>query len=193
MSEKKQDYYVDCYFRQSWYDQRLVFNKTGGISELPMNWQFLNKIWKPDTFFVNGKKSKMHKITVPNKFLRIAPDGKVSYSQRLTIHARCRMHLLKFPLDSQICPLWIGSYGYNTKDVIYQWRQPSGVSLDDRQTAQFFIAKLEQGVINNNTNRLIESGFRNDSVAFLHFHLERQTGFFLLQEKLRSWFGTSQR
>ena len=181
MSEKKQDYFVDCYFRQSWYDTRLIFNETGGITALPMNWQFLNKIWKPDTFFVNGKKSKMHKITVPNKFLRIAPDGKVSYSQRLTIHARCRMHLLKFPLDSQICPLWIGSYGYNTRDLIYKWREPSGVSLGDRSTAQFFITKYEQGVINNHTNRLIESGFRNDSVAFLHFHLERQTGFFLLQ------------
>ena len=181
MSEKKQDYYVDCYFRQSWYDTRLIFNETGGITALPMNWQFLNKIWKPDTFFVNGKKSKMHKITVPNKFLRIAPDGKVSYSQRLTIHARCRMHLLKFPLDSQICPLWIGSYGYNTKDLIYKWREPSSISLDDYTTAQFLITKLEQGVVNNLTNRLIESGFRNDSVAFLHFHLERQTGFFLLQ------------
>ena len=82
-----------------------------------MNWQSLNTIWKPDTFFVNGKKSKMHKITVPNKFLRITPDGHVSYSQRLTIHARCRMHLLKFPLDSQICPLWISSYGYASRYV----------------------------------------------------------------------------
>ena len=83
-----------------------------------MNWQSLNTIWKPDTFFVNGKKSKMHKITVPNKFLRITPDGHVSYSQRLTIHARCRMHLLKFPLDSQICPLWISSYGYASRYVL---------------------------------------------------------------------------
>ena len=82
-----------------------------------MNWQSLNTIWKPDTFFVNGKKSKMHKITVPNKFLRISPDGRVSYSQRLTIHARCRMHLLKFPLDHQICPLWISSYGYASRYV----------------------------------------------------------------------------
>ena len=70
----------------------------------------------------------MHKITVPNKFLRIAPDGRVSYSQRLTIHARCRMHLLKFPLDSQICPLWIGSYGYASRDLQYHWRRPRHVA-----------------------------------------------------------------
>ena len=87
INELKQDYNIDCYFRQSWYDDRLIFNSTG-VKSLPLNWQFINKIWKPDTFFVNGKKSKMHKITVPNKFLRISPDGQVSYSQRLTIHAR---------------------------------------------------------------------------------------------------------
>ena len=125
-----------------------------------MNWQFLNKIWKPDTFFVNGKKSKMHKITVPNRFLRITPNGEVSYSQRfellfwftfsrkkisclftflrLTIHARCRMHLLKFPLDSQVCPLWIGSYGYASKDIIFEWRKPSGFSIDNQQTVSTF-------------------------------------------------------
>ena len=116
VNEKKQDFFIDCYFRQSWKDNRLVFNNTE-VDFLPMNWQFLNTIWKPDTFFVNGKKSKMHKITVPNKFLRITPDGHVSYSQRLTIHARCRMHLLKFPLDSQVCPLWISSYGYASRYI----------------------------------------------------------------------------
>ena len=84
MDEKKQDFFIDCYFRQSWKDDRLVFNNSG-VKELPMNWQFLNKIWKPDTFFVNGKKSKMHKITVPNKFLRITPNGQVSYSQRFVV------------------------------------------------------------------------------------------------------------
>ncbi len=69
INEKRQDYFIDCYFRQSWVDNRLKFNSSGGVSELPMNWQFLNKIWKPDTFFLNGKKSKMHKITVRNIFV----------------------------------------------------------------------------------------------------------------------------
>ena len=62
VNEKKQDFFIDCYFRQSWRDKRLAFNNTE-VDFLPMNWQSLNTIWKPDTFFVNGKKSKMHKIT----------------------------------------------------------------------------------------------------------------------------------
>ena len=54
---------------------------TSGLEELALNWAFLAKIWVPDTFFVNGKKSFLHKITVPNRFIRVFPDGMVSYSQ----------------------------------------------------------------------------------------------------------------
>ena len=64
---------------------------------------------------------------------------------------------------------------------MYQWKHPNGISVDVESTAQFHIAKYDSGVTNKPTLRLIESGFRNDSVAFLHFYFERQTGFFLLQ------------
>ena len=103
------------------------------------------------------------------------------YNKSIVHFFRCRMHLLKFPLDSQICPLWIGSYGYASRDLQYRWRENGGVSIDDLSTAQFLITDMPQGVVNDRTNRLTEYGFRNDSVAYLHFYLERQTGFFLLQ------------
>ena len=47
-------------------DDRLTFNATG-IDTLRMNWQFLRIIWKPDSFFINGQKSKLHKITVSSR------------------------------------------------------------------------------------------------------------------------------
>jgi gamma-aminobutyric acid receptor subunit alpha len=88
--------------------------------ELAMNYQFITKIWRPDTFFLNGKDSYLHKMTVPNRFIRIAPNGRISYSQRLTIKASCQMNLRKFPLDSQSCPLLIGSFGHDTGDIVYK-------------------------------------------------------------------------
>jgi hypothetical protein len=39
----------------------LRFNRTS-LEELPMNWQFLSKIWRPDTYFLNGKDSFLHKV-----------------------------------------------------------------------------------------------------------------------------------
>ena len=65
VDEVKQTFQLDCYFRQFWTDFRLKFNGSG-YNELPMNWQFLDKIWKPDTVIINGKDSYLHKITVSN-------------------------------------------------------------------------------------------------------------------------------
>ena len=31
------------------------------------------------------------------------------------------MDLSDFPMDRQTCPLMIGSFGYMTKDIIYEW------------------------------------------------------------------------
>ena len=62
-------YYI-C-FRQYWTDRRLLFNSTN-VDELVLNWQFLNWIWRPDTYFVNGQESYLHKVAVPNRFIRQA-------------------------------------------------------------------------------------------------------------------------
>lgn len=63
VDENRRAFSLDCYFRQSWFDARLRYNASS-VDELALNWAFLAKIWKPDTFFVNGKKSYLHKITV---------------------------------------------------------------------------------------------------------------------------------
>lgn len=118
IDEAKSIFSLDIYFRQYWTDKRLLFNSTNvgtrlldsfhvlaQVEELVLNWQFLSWIWRPDTYFVNGQESYLHKVAVPNRFIRISPLGRVSYSQRLTVTARCKMNLRKFPHDSQSCPL----------------------------------------------------------------------------------------
>ena len=70
-----------------------------------------------------------------SRFIRVGHNGRVSYSQRLTVTARCRMDLSKFPHDSQvtkskgrgsnlfdpiclqICPLKISSFGHDKSQV----------------------------------------------------------------------------
>jgi hypothetical protein len=42
--------------RQSWIDKRLAFkDSTNNITTLALSISMLKKIWKPDTFFFNGK------------------------------------------------------------------------------------------------------------------------------------------
>ena len=47
------------------------------------------------------------------RFVRIMPDGTVSYSQRLTLKGDCPMQLQKFPFDSQANSLSVYMYMYD--------------------------------------------------------------------------------
>lgn len=76
----RQEYSMDCYFRQYWRDRRLSF--LGPIKSLSLSIKMLERIWRPDTYFYNGKNSYVHTITVPNKLLRISQDGDILYSMR---------------------------------------------------------------------------------------------------------------
>ncbi|ENN76109.1 hypothetical protein YQE_07358, partial [Dendroctonus ponderosae] len=74
-----QTYSMDCYFRQSWIDRRLSFSGHDNDT-LALSITMLERIWKPDTYFYNGKQSYLHTITTPNQFVRLHHDGRVLYS-----------------------------------------------------------------------------------------------------------------
>nr|XP_054594182.1 uncharacterized protein LOC107378612 isoform X1 [Nothobranchius furzeri]XP_054594190.1 uncharacterized protein LOC107378612 isoform X1 [Nothobranchius furzeri] len=119
VSDTDMEYTIDVFFRQSWKDERLKFH--GPMNILPLNNLMASKIWTPDTFFHNGKKSVAHNMTMPNKLLRIKDDGTLLYTMRLTVHAECPMHLEDFPMDFHSCPLKFGSYAYTISEVTYAW------------------------------------------------------------------------
>lgn len=84
VSELDMEYSMDCYFRQYWRDKRLSFK--GPIKSLSLSIKMLDKIWRPDTYFYNGKHSHIHTITVPNKLLRLDQNGGILYSMRWVLH-----------------------------------------------------------------------------------------------------------
>merc|ERR1712223_656629 len=80
-----------------------------------------------------------------------------------------------------MCPLSVGSCGYTSDEVVYSWKKPAPLSLGNIDMAQFFLKNYTYGINTEITQRKIASGSRNDSIAYLNFFLERQTGYFLLQ------------
>lgn len=62
----------------------------------------LEQIWKPDTYFLNGKESYLHAIPTSNRLVRLSRDGSILFSSRLTVKAACPMNLRDFPLDKQV-------------------------------------------------------------------------------------------
>jgi len=75
-----QDFTLDFYFRQHWYDERLRFNDSN--DELCISNEMLSRIWWPDTFFANAKSARFHTATTKNAFLRIKPSGLILQSLR---------------------------------------------------------------------------------------------------------------
>ncbi|XP_058444093.1 gamma-aminobutyric acid receptor subunit alpha-6 isoform X2 [Malaya genurostris] len=174
MSELEMDYSMDCYFRQYWRDKRLSFH--GPIKSLSLSIKMLERIWRPDTYFYNGKHSHIHTITVPNKLLRLSQDGEILYSMRLTIKASCLMQLRSFPMDRQSCPLVLGSYAYSRQQLIYEWQNDESVNFVPGMTlSQFDLMSFHQ---KNYTFARREGEF---SVLHVSFNLQRHTGYFLIQ------------
>ncbi|XP_023322271.1 gamma-aminobutyric acid receptor alpha-like [Eurytemora carolleeae] len=184
ISEADMFYSMDCYFRQYWTDTRLSFKGLQSnsnnleINQLSLNVKMLEKIWKPDTYFLNGLNSYLHTITRPNKLLRISEHGFITYSMRLTIKAKCPMMLSSFPMDWQSCPLILGSFAYPVNEVQYKWQDPSaGVGYEgELHLSQFDIKETEYRNVN-----YTRKGSGTYSVLQVVFLLQRHTGYFLIQ------------
>ncbi|XP_049597021.1 gamma-aminobutyric acid receptor subunit alpha-2 [Syngnathus scovelli] len=180
VSDTDMEYTVDVFFRQSWKDERLKFH--GPMNILPLNNLMASKIWTPDTFFHNGKKSVAHNMTMPNKLLRIMEDGTLLYTMRLTVQAECPMHLEDFPMDSHSCPLKFGSYAYTKSEVTYIWTRNASQSVDVAADG----SRLNQYDLVGQTvgKETVQSSTGEYTVMTAHFHLKRKIGYFVIQTYL---------
>ncbi|XP_072829810.1 gamma-aminobutyric acid receptor subunit alpha-2 isoform X4 [Vicugna pacos] len=174
------EYTIDVFFRQKWKDERLKFK--GPMNILRLNNLMASKIWTPDTFFHNGKKSVAHNMTMPNKLLRIQDDGTLLYTMRLTVQAECPMHLEDFPMDAHSCPLKFGSYAYTTSEVTYIWTYNASDSVqvapDGSRLNQYDLLGQSIG------KETIKSSTGEYTVMTAHFHLKRKIGYFVIQTYL---------
>ncbi|XP_067103286.1 gamma-aminobutyric acid receptor subunit alpha-2 [Osmerus mordax] len=180
VSDTDMEYTIDVFFRQSWKDERLKFE--GPMNILRLNNLMASKIWTPDTFFHNGKKSVAHNMTMPNKLLRIQDDGTLLYTMRLTVHAECPMHLEDFPMDFHSCPLKFGSYAYTMSEVTYAWTHNASSSVVVEEES----SRLNQYDLVGKTagQETIKSSTGEYTVMTAHFHLKRKIGYFVIQTYL---------
>ncbi|KAI5096274.1 gamma-aminobutyric acid receptor subunit alpha-1 precursor [Silurus meridionalis] len=194
VSDHDMEYTIDVFFRQSWKDERLKFK--GPMAVLRLNNLMASKIWTPDTFFHNGKKSVAHNMTMPNKLLRITEEGTLLYTMRyhpepitlstshitLTVRAECPMHLEDFPMDAHACPLKFGSYAYTRAEVVYVWTRGAAQSVvvaeDGSRLNQYDLMgqTVDSGVVQSSTGEYV--------VMLTHFHLKRKIGYFVIQTYL---------
>ncbi|XP_023124511.1 gamma-aminobutyric acid receptor subunit alpha-6a isoform X1 [Amphiprion ocellaris] len=177
VSDVEMEYTMDMFFRQMWVDERLKFE--GPTEILRLNNRMVDKIWTPDTFFRNSKKSISHNMTTPNKLFRIMQNGTVLYTMRLTISAECPMRLMDFPMDGHSCPLRFGSYAYTSSEIMFTWRKGPIASVDCPKES---MSLLQYDLVGQTlSSEIIKSNTGHYSVQVVHFHLQRKLGYYLIQ------------
>uniref|UniRef100_A0A7M4ESP2 Gamma-aminobutyric acid type A receptor subunit alpha4 n=1 Tax=Crocodylus porosus TaxID=8502 RepID=A0A7M4ESP2_CROPO len=177
VSDVEMEYTMDVFFRQTWVDKRLKYD--GPIEILRLNNLMVSKVWTPDTFFRNGKKSVSHNMTAPNKLFRIMRNGTILYTMRLTISAECPMRLVDFPMDGHACPLKFGSYAYPMTEMIYTWTKGPEKSVEvPKESSSLVQYDLLGHTVSSETVKSITGEY---IVMTVYFHLRRKMGYFMIQ------------
>ncbi|KAL7642734.1 UNVERIFIED_CONTAM: hypothetical protein RMT77_007299 [Armadillidium vulgare] len=177
LSEVQMDFTLDFYFRQHWGDPRLAFPNQHGLKQLTVGSEYLQKIWVPDTFFANEKKSYFHMATTSNEMLRISNKGQVLRSMRLTITASCPMNLQYFPMDRQLCIIEIESFGYSMDHIRLSWYagDDSVVIESDVSLPQFRVLGYSRKTI------IASTSTGNYSRLLCEIMFVRSMGYYLIQ------------
>ncbi|KAK2159280.1 hypothetical protein LSH36_155g03008 [Paralvinella palmiformis] len=179
INEINMDFKTDIFFRESWTDPRLVYTEGPPSINLPS--RFVDQIWTPDLYFPNEKEAKFHDVTMPNRLLKLFPNGTVIYSIRLTLTLSCPMELVSFPLDTQTCGIKIESYAYETHELQLVWRDPSVEIDDELELPQFELVQIQ----NVTCQKQYKTTGRFPCLKAT-FMLNRHFGFFLLQTYIPS-------
>jgi len=179
ISEVSMDYTITMYLNQYWKDERLAFSSEEN-KVLTLSGDFAEKIWVPDTFFANDKKSFLHDVTEQNKMVRLHGDGAITYGMRFTTTLACMMDLHYYPLDRQNCTVEIESYGYTVSDVVMYWRVEPVVGVEEAELPQFTIMGWET---NERKIKLATGTYQRLSLSF---KLQRNIGYFVFQTYLPS-------
>ncbi|NXS88791.1 GBRA2 protein, partial [Erpornis zantholeuca] len=171
-----QEYTIDVFFRQRWKDERLKFK--GPMNILRLNNLMASKIWTPDTFFHNGKKSVAHNMTMPNKLLRIQDDGTLLYTMRYVCPSLLHSSYFLMCFFHRT----ITSDAYTTSEVTYIWTYNASDSVqvapDGSRLNQYDLLGQTIG------KETVKSSTGEYTVMTAHFHLKRKIGYFVIQTYL---------
>ncbi|KAE9419126.1 hypothetical protein Angca_004212 [Angiostrongylus cantonensis] len=122
INELTNDFEMDIYITEKWLDPALNFeNLSPCKGNLSLNHQVLDRLWTPNSCFVNSKVAQIHDSPFRSVFLMLFPNGTVMVNYRVRVKGPCSLELSNFPLDLQTCGLIYESFNYNNQEVRMRW------------------------------------------------------------------------
>ncbi|KAI6209466.1 hypothetical protein M3Y96_00224300 [Aphelenchoides besseyi] len=125
VNERTADFEAELYLTEIWVDHALNFEAMRPCREnLSLSYEVLDKLWKPQTVFINSKAAHIHKSPFLNIFLMIYANGTVWVNERIQVIGVCpAMEFSSFPMDTQVCMLTLESFNYNNLEVDMRWAE----------------------------------------------------------------------
>ena len=153
ISEVNMEFTIDCNIRQRWLDPRLAYGNNTTAPFLHIEGDISKQIWMPDLFFGNEISAYLHSATVVNELTLLFPNGTILRSSRYTITLGCPMNLQYFPMDVQLCPIYVESYAYSNAEVVLSWSSNAlEITQTDRSLTSFHIEDLRTFSFINDTD-----------------------------------------
>ncbi|CAI5448753.1 unnamed protein product [Caenorhabditis angaria] len=126
IDELTNDFDMDIYITETWLDPALNFqNMSPCKGNLSLNHQVLDRLWTPNSCFINSKVAQIHNSPFRSVFLMLFPNGTVMVNYRVRVKGPCQLDLSNFPLDLQRCSLIYESFNYNHQEVEMKWSEIS--------------------------------------------------------------------
>ncbi|CAB3406059.1 unnamed protein product [Caenorhabditis bovis] len=122
IDELTNDFEMDIYITETWLDPALNFQQMSPCKgNLSLNHQVLERLWTPNSCFINSKVAQIHNSPFRSVFLMLFPNGTVMVNYRVRVKGPCSLDLSNFPLDLQKCSLIYESFNYNRQEVEMKW------------------------------------------------------------------------
>nr|CAD2202158.1 unnamed protein product [Meloidogyne enterolobii] len=177
VSELTQDFEIDLYINEFWEDPALVFDYMNPCkNNISFDDKVLQRLWIPNTCFINSKMAAIHESPFRNIFLMIFSNSTVWTNYRMKVTGPCDMNLKRFPFDQQKCFLTFESFNYNIGEVRMEWKDSypvmllKSIELPDFVLINFSVIAIEQ---------IYPAGWWDElTVAFV---FKRRYGWYILQ------------
>ncbi|KAM0725014.1 Glycine receptor subunit alphaZ1 [Formica fusca] len=175
------DFRVDMFVSQSWIESRFdmsqnIFEEDDDYVILPS--EFFDNLWQPDPYFLNSKVSEIATLNHKFSLVTLYRNKTIKYSARINAIVACQMEFQLYPMDIQICPIYIESFSYNRKKLRLKWGA-GGVTVNpELKLLQYDIGK--PAVLEETIDYMLEKNGNFSRLVFF-FRFERQIGHHLIQ------------
>lgn len=175
------DFRVDMFVRQRWNESRLhlpddIFEDGDDYVTLPP--EFSDNLWQPDPYILNSKVSEIARLTHKFSSVTLFRNKTVRYAARMHAIIACQMEFQLYPMDIQVCPMYIESFSYNAQKMRLRWAEDAVMLNPELKLLQYNVGQPLQI---EETHGYVHEREANFSRLVLFFRFERQIGHHLIQ------------